>query len=193
MISEWSRRAERKGDTEAKCFGQPRRLLWGQAPFLLPPDTLRPSLRWLRLIAVPTCLPVSSSISFGSTHSRWQVFFFSNEQINRVRIKKKENCYDDFLERPKNKTWKSTLSSPLPISRENYALYNLLFFSPAPIVLFLHLLLDILLLHIIIIVIIIRFLLLNMMAICLLGKKEKLRRKKTLSGNRVLLICFLLF
>ena len=82
---------------------------------------------------------------------------------------------------------------PLPISRENYALYNLLFFSPAPIVLFLHLLLDILLLHIIIIVIIIRFLLLNMMAICLLGKKEKLRRKKTLSGNRVLLICFLLF
>jgi hypothetical protein len=64
-----------------------------------------------------------------------------------------------------------------PISRENYALYNLLFFCPAPIVLFLHLLLDILLLHIIIIVIIIRFLLLNMMAICLLGKKEKLRKK----------------
>ena len=119
-------------------------------------------------------------------------FFFSNEQINRVRIKKRKIVMMIF-ERDLKTRHESPPWAPLPISRENYALYNLLFFSPAPIVLFLHLLLDILLLHIIIIVIIIRFLLLNMMAICLLGKKEKLRRKKTLSGNRVLLICFLLF
>ena len=82
---------------------------------------------------------------------------------------------------------------PPPQLSRKLCIVQLAVFSPAPIVLFLHLLLDILLLHIIIIVIIIRFLLLNMMAICLLGKKEKLRRKKTLSGNRVLLICFLLF
>jgi hypothetical protein len=65
---------------------------------------------------------------------------------------------------------------PPHLSRK-LCIVQLAVFSPAPIVLFLHLLLDILLLHIIIIVIIIRFLLLNMMAICLLGKKEKLRKK----------------